>query len=216
MWQALIIVLMLILVSYLVYYGLVKSEGGMHKAHKSRSKRSAGPARQPVQACGMPGQVACLPCGGNLSAGNLKAVDGAQNSSYDAQAYSKLAENFEVCGTATDSKSVADCVCGTEEGEFVKNDYGAPGLDYGSFVMSQAVDDQVIVNHANYIKNRKQFGTSGEFTGRTYSPDSHDSYDPIAWQGLRRPEYVNRCNPTQVPDIDTNLYKGNRSFCFKT
>jgi len=160
--------------------------------------------------------IPCAPCDSQSNVSNLKLISDAKNSSYETQAASALAENFEVCGSETDSKVVADCVCGDGEGEFAKYEYGAPGMDANSFIMSQAVDDQVIVNHANYIKNRKQFGTSGEYTGRTYSPDSHDSYDPIPWIGLRRPEYVSQCNPTQVPDIDTNLYKGNRSFCFKT
>jgi len=202
MWLvASIVVLVIILVALLVYAGV------------SSGKPKVAPAQR---TSGCPPSGPCLPCGGDLSAARLQTPNLAQNASYDQQAYGALVENFETCGTASDTKNVADCVCGDGEGEFVKNEYGAPGMDYGSFVMSQAVDDQVIVNHANYVKNRKEFGTSGEYTGRTYSPDSHDSYDPIPWQGLRRPEYVNQCNPTQVPDVDTNLYKGNRSFCFKT
>ena len=135
----------------------------------------------------------------------------------------KLRENqewFATCGgNAEENKQMLDCVCGDEPSmSFAKFDYGAADMDYKDYVASQAVDDKVIKNHAQFVRDRKGLGPEGEFiTGRTYSPDSHDSYDPIPWIGIRgRPQYVPQCNPTQVPDVDTNLYKGNRKYCFWT
>jgi len=90
-------------------------------------------------------------------------------------------------------------------------------MDYKSWVTSQAVGEDVIRNHQQYIADRDQLQTGGAyFTGRTTSYDSHDSYDPIPWIGLRRPEYVEVCNPTTTPDVSLALYKGNRQWCFKT
>lgn len=104
-----------------------------------------------------------------------------------------------------------------EQIDFAVNEYGAPGLDYNAWVSSQAVDDQVIKNHVDFVSNIRGLGPNGEFTGRSgYTPDSHDSYDPIKWIGLRRPEYVSMQNPTQVPDTDLSLYLRNRNFCLKT
>lgn len=140
------------------------------------------------------------------------------NGSLEAQTNALMgeqAEYFQTCEDNSEVKNALDCACEGNPGLFAKSEWGGAG-DYKEFVTSQAVDDQVIVNHANYIKDRKQFGVGGEMTGRTYSPDSHDSYDPIPWIGLRRPQYVEMCNPTQVPDVDVNLYKGNRQFCFRT
>ena len=41
---------------------------------------------------------------------------------------------------------------------------------------------------------------------------SYTHLDVYKRQGLSRPQYVQQCNPTQVPDIDTNLYKGRRPY----
>lgn len=122
-------------------------------------------------------------------------------------------ESFQVCGGYSPEQLKATCEDST--GAYVQG-YGNEGLDYNAYAASQAVDTQVIRNHGEFIKNVRGLGPNGEFTGRTYSPDSHDSYDPIPWIGLRRPEAVNVCNPTTVPDVDYNLYKGNRKFCLVT
>ena len=138
--------------------------------------------------------------------------------SMSQDALNETCEFFQVCGEQDETAKVLNCVCedGANGYKFSQYDYGAPGLDYNAFVSSQGVDDQTLLNHMQFVKDRKGLGPLGEFTGRTYSPDSNDSYDPIPWIGLRRPEYVEQCNPTQVPDVDLNLYKGNRQFCFKT
>lgn len=121
-------------------------------------------------------------------------------------------ESFSVCaGVDNETDRAVDCLCGdSPDITFAVHEFGAPGMDYKSFMASQEVDPEVLKNHTAFVEER-----SG-FTGRTFTPDSHDSYDPIPWVGLRRPEYVKQCNPTQVPDVDVNLYKGNRQFCFKT
>lgn len=141
---------------------------------------------------------------------------------YEAKAEKALRENqeyFSVCGSE-DTKAVLDCVCEGNEGKFAKFEYGRPDSDYKDFVASWAIDDKVIENHMKFVRDRKGLGPEGEFvTGRTYSPDSHDSYDPIPWVGIRgRPHAPAdlQCNPTQVPDIDTNLYRRNRPYCFWT
>jgi|SRR3989344_9332876 len=128
-------------------------------------------------------------------------------------------EYFQVCKDPDEIKKVAECVCdGQDTFDYAENAYGAPGMDYKTWVTSQSVGEDTIRNHQQYTADREAVEAAGNayFTGRTMSPDSHDSYDPIPWIGLRRPQYVEQCNPTQVPDTDINLYKGNRQFCFKT
>lgn len=149
--------------------------------------------------------------GSSESATHARIADQQKNP--EGHHMAETLEHFSVCRDPNEIDKTLDCVCGDETTySYSENDYGAPGVDYKMFVTSQAVDDQVVKNHKDFVvANHGQFAT-----GRTWSPDSHDSYDPIPWVGLRRPEYVPVCNPTQVPDVDTNIYKGNRQFCFKT
>lgn len=134
------------------------------------------------------------------------------------KALSESHEYFQVCRDPEEVKKIAECICdGQDTFDHIENAYGAPNMDYKSWVTSQAVSDDTIKNHQQYLADKQRFQTGGAFfTGRTMSPDSHDSYDPIPWIGLRRPQYVEQCNPTQVPDVDLSLYKGNRYFCFRT
>jgi hypothetical protein len=121
------------------------------------------------------------------------------------------------CGESDGSNYLLGCGCPeSNQIDFAVNEFGSPGLDYNAWVSSQAVDDQVVKNHVQFVQNVRGLGSNGEFTGRTYSPDSHESYDPISWVGLRRPEYVSLQNPTQVPDTDLSMYLRNRNFCLKT
>jgi len=149
-------------------------------------------------------------------------AEGMRGTNYEQAAQQKLRENseyFSACGEDNAASQVLDCVCGDKpDVSFAKFDYGAPDMDYKEYVASQAVDDKVVENHLQFVRDRKGLGPEGEFiTGRTYSPDSHDSYDPVPWVGIRgRPQAVEQCNPTQVPDLDTNLFKGHRPYCFWT
>ena len=157
---------------------------------------------------------------------------GKKNESYAAvmQNYENMccgamkenAEFFQSCGD-NHAQKIVDCVCNGTEGSGELGDfgtwaYGGPNMDYKEYVASQAVDNKVIENHLMFVRDRRGLGPEGEFiTGRTYSPDSHDSYNPIPWVGIRgRGDAVPQCNPTQVPDIDTNLYKKNRPYCLWT
>ena len=180
-------------------------------------KRNSKPAVVVKEVAAPPQQQTC-------GAEGFKAPEpeALKTPSYDEKIAGSLAGNseyFSVGCSADNVSKVLDCVCeGDEPGAFAKFDYGAPNMSYKDFVASQAVDDQVIENHMQYVRDRRGLGPEGEFiTGRTYSPDSHDSYDPIPWQGIRgRPQGVAQCNPTQVPDVDTNLFKGNRPYCLWT
>lgn len=116
----------------------------------------------------------------------------------EQRAVQEQLEHFAVCGGNDGIK------CENVDMSYGQNEFGAPGMDYNSWVASQAVDDQVIKNHSEFVQDRmynKVF-----WTGRVYTPDSHDSYNPLPWTGLRRPIQAPQCNPTQVPDVDISLY----------
>lgn len=128
-------------------------------------------------------------------------------------------EYFETCAAAADETAKAlDCACDPSTGfPFAKNAYGAPGLDYNTFVMSQGVDSQVLENHASFVKDRKNVNSQGgEFTGRTWTPQGEiegGSYSKN-WWGIRGPPMaVPVCNPTQQNEIDPDAYRYKR-ICF--
>jgi hypothetical protein len=133
-------------------------------------------------------------------------------------------ENFTTCGGNLNNWMTSSCgPCATGDDnrvDFSVNPFGAPGVDYKEFVASQAIDNKTLANHVQYVEDRAALAPGGVFTGRTFSPDSHMSFDPIYWLGLRRPDYVNECNPTQSTGLtkedQTRLYKGDRLFCLRT
>jgi hypothetical protein len=151
------------------------------------------------------------------------AAPSPKKPSYEDAAVNHLAENneyFQACKSEDEISKVLDCACDDNSGAFAKNDYGAPGLDYNSFVMSQGVDNQSIRNHKEFVKDRMAVNGQGtEFTGRTWTPqpDMGDSggYAPSSWVGIRGPPMkVPVCNPTQVnSDEDSDAFRTKR-FCF--
>lgn len=128
-------------------------------------------------------------------------------------------EYFETCQAVADETTKAlDCACDPSTGfPFARNAYGAPGLDYNTFVMAQGVDSQVIENHAAFVKDRRNVNAQGgEFTGRTWTPQGEiegGSYGSN-WWGIRgRPYAVPICNPTQQQEVDPDEYRYKR-ICF--
>jgi hypothetical protein len=130
----------------------------------------------------------------------------------DAKALKTLHENQEFFAACKDSANpLLNLNCsGDDSGiNYAVSEFGAPGLDYSDWVKAQGVDPEVQKNHAEFIKERQGgAGVQGAITtGRTYSPDSNDSYNPYPWIGIRgRPQAVAVCNPTQMPDTDFDLY----------
>lgn len=103
---------------------------------------------------------------------------------------------------------------GTTETHSTGSSFAGTGLDYVDYVAKNAIDPASISSHAEFVRDRFKHSDTQNATGRTWSPDSHDSYDPIPWQGLRRPQGVAVHNPTQVPDVDYSLYSSRNKLVF--
>lgn len=124
----------------------------------------------------------------------------------EQSAQREAAESFSVCKDTNEIKAALNDVCDpNSQFSYATNDFGGPGMDYKDWIAAMGVDPQVVQNHNEFVKDR--LDTNAYWTGRTYSPDSHDSYDPIPWVGIKgRPQWVRQCDPTQVPDVDENLF----------
>ncbi len=129
------------------------------------------------------------------------------------------AENFEYfdnCQSTADLKQTLGTNCNDTPFNYEVNEFGSEGMDFKDWVASQAVDPQMIKNHSEFIQDRFQQRGQNQL-GRTYSPDSHDSYDPIPWMGLRRPQAVKLSGiNAQVPDVDYDLYSKNPTFTWSS
>ena len=90
-------------------------------------------------------------------------------------------------------------------------DFANSGATFNDWVKANAVDSSLIQNHTQWVNDT---GTRGTYTGRTYTADMHDSYDPIPWIGLMRPQNVPVGNPDQIPDIDRTLYSNKQTILF--
>jgi hypothetical protein len=134
----------------------------------------------------------------------------------EAAAAAEQTEYFTGCQDPTKLNAELNCLCEGDDLSYATNEYGAPGMSYKDWVAAQAVDPAVVKNHAEWVKDRVQEG-SLNVTGRTYSPDSHDSYDPISWIGIRgRPQAVATCNPDQTPDVNYDLYEDKPKMVWRT
>ena len=116
-------------------------------------------------------------------------------------------EHFSNCRNSNIADDAAGMVCGgtSNNGE---NPYGEGNRSFQDYLKQGLVDPAMYYNHQNFVQDR--LSNKVHWTGSTISFDMHDSYDPIDWQGLRRPVAVPVCNPTQVPDIDYSLYEKNQ------
>src|SRR5437868_4525813 len=85
---------------------------------------------------------------------SVKITRGDKDMSPEMKSQQEQMEYFSVCRDPAEMNKALDCVCGDGEngdGKFAyaENEYGAPGLDYKSWVTANAVDQQVIKNHSD-------------------------------------------------------------------
>ena len=85
---------------------------------------------------------------------------------------------------------------------FAKNDYGLPGIEFSEWAMYQTLDPRIVASNQQFVADR--LGNPQTWTGATYSPDRHDTYDAVPWRGLYRPARVAVGSPDQIPDLDTS------------
>jgi len=147
------------------------------------------------------------------------AKDAASAGDKTAAGIAAAAEHVEYYDSVKDSDDVTkvlDCTCDDSSGfTFAKNDYGTAGMDYNTYVMSNAVDQQVVDNHAQFVEDRRNVNArGGDFTGRTWTPNSvPDGLGNVSsnYVGLWRPFRAKVSNPTQITqDEDDDGYRTQR------
>ena len=136
----------------------------------------------------------------------------------EANAISENAEHFSGCANDGAAKAALDCLC-ADGGDFsyATNDFGVPGGDFKDWVTNQAVDSAVLKNHAEFVSDRLD-NTRQNATGRTYSPSQGSDMEisQSHWIGLRRPQAVAVCNPTQVTQSEPSNFTQTAKFTWSS
>jgi hypothetical protein len=115
-----------------------------------------------------------------------------------------LKENAEFFTAQSAGSDHLVYACGDEDKfAFAVDDFGAPGMDYKSYIASQSVDAAVVKNHMEFVKDRVGDNTKN-VTGPTRSFGEIEDDGGAKWIGLRRPQAIPESSmgsPTQVTDF---------------
>lgn len=101
----------------------------------------------------------------------------------------------------TDGITATNCDSCQGDFSFASSDYGTPGIEFSEWAMYQTLDPRIVASNQQFVADR--LGNPQTWTGATYSPDRHDTYDAVPWRGLSRPAQVAVQSPDQIPDLDT-------------
>lgn len=155
------------------------------------------------------------------SSDTTQALKQAGSSNLNVAASAAMSENaeyFTVCKESDEVTKALDCSCDDASGyPFARHDFGGPGMDYNTYVMSQGVDSQVVKNHSSFVDDRRNVNArGGEFTGKTWTPQAEIEGvgNSANWIGIRGPPMsVPVCNPTQTQHDEPDEYRTKR-YCF--
>jgi hypothetical protein len=121
----------------------------------------------------------------------------------EQKAQKESAEYFTQCDSMVMTQKDIGCACGDATGEYNDKPFGMGNGSYSDWMAGHTLSPEIMKNHNEFISDR---GNTANVLGRTWSPDMNTSVEYIPWQGLRRPEAVPVCNPTQVPDVDYDWF----------
>lgn len=211
--HAVLIVLVLVLIVFQTK-GLIKGACGGMKARQQKRMVLAQAAAS-VSGAG----VKADPASSATTQALKQAASGGNNEAAAAASNAENTEYFQVCKDSDDVTKVLDCTCDDSSGfTFAKNEYGAPGLDYNTYVMSQGVDQQVVKNHSQFVEDRRNVNArGGDFTGKTWQPQAEVEGvgNSSNWIGIRgQPMRVKVCNPTQVDGANEEDEFRSKRYCF--
>lgn len=145
----------------------------------------------------------------SLSGSRVKA---SKNKSIENSAMKENMEYFANGTTGSDAGTMPSVEC-----PVACDDAQDPSklTNYHDWILSQAVDQSVVANHAEYVKDRLDNGiVSGSTTGE--QAQEMEGSDMIPWQGLRRPQRVPVNNPLQVPEYNDNTYTDGPTFTWNS
>jgi hypothetical protein len=124
---------------------------------------------------------------------------GAQGSSSSGDAHENMTRRMIMEGIATSANEAGT----TTGGECVTG-----SMDFAEWTAAHAIDQRIVQSNREFVADR--MGDNQSWTGATWSPDRHESYDAVPWQGLARPSRVPVMSPDQIPDIDMTLNPAQR------
>lgn len=92
----------------------------------------------------------------------------------------------------------------------------SPSQDFKDYITGLAVDQQVVKNHTEFVKDRVN-GTDQNILGKTYAMPDEIETDSTPWMGLRRPQAVpTDGNTTQLTDNSEYGYTTKPTFSWRS
>jgi len=104
------------------------------------------------------------------------------------------------------------------EGTFESNSFGGSGsdIDFKDYISGEAINEQTMRNHQEFVKDRIQNTGTQNITGRTYAMGEIEADGGVPWMGLRRPQHVEVVNPTQATDFRAADYTDKPTFTWNS
>jgi hypothetical protein len=97
------------------------------------------------------------------------------------------------------------------ESDYAVEKYGDKGTSYMDWLGGNLISPEMEKNHQEYIS--KDIALIG--VGRAMSYDQNDSYNPVDWTGLRRPQNVPFSGTAdQIADMDHSIFMDRSTILF--
>jgi len=207
-----LLIVIVILIIFYAYPAMFRKPASTSGGGQAIDSGGAGRAADTGAAISGGGPTA--PTAGETATGAQQAgTDEVTKSNVESMTVNESVSFGENAAGACDEASLGLLYCPTACDAtlaYAKDSYGMPGITFKEWIMIQSIDPAAIQNHRQFISDR--MAHPEVWTGATYSPDRHDTYDPVPWRGLGRPQRVPVNAPDQVPDIDLQQYACRQKF----
>jgi hypothetical protein len=93
---------------------------------------------------------------------------------------------------------------------FGTDQVGDRATDFDELLTKMGAGQDIIDSQAEFASGL----TTQSTVGAALRLGDHESYAPVAWVGLRRPEAVPIGDPDQTPDLDISYFTDHKPLCF--
>lgn len=200
--EGLLIAIVIILTISVLAGGRKSNDSSIQKAWDCVDRDTGEITSVKMQYTGMPHGAGC---------------DCPKCASPEKKALKENAEYFTGGQDPTSTNSVTNTNPCDGDLSYAINPFGNENMTYKDWVTSQSVDQQVLKNHAEFVKDRLGDNTQN-ITGRTFALGELEAQQ-INYVGLRRPEAIpvtQGVNTAQIPDVNSDWFATKPTFTWSS